>query len=114
MFIIAVQIDLKPEAAAEYKMSILKEVEHAMTMESGIVGFHVWEDDANPNHLSIYEIYRDEEALKFHHAQSYFKEFVASHAQAYTKAPSSARSGTIVTWGAKPGPWTNAKHAPKP
>ncbi len=113
MYVLSIHMELKPDKAEEYKKKILAEVEHAMEMEAGILGFHVWEDDEKPQNVTIYEVYRDEEALQFHHKQAYFNEFVQS-TRDYIVSVTSRRGKTLTKMGRDGGMWTNARHAKVP
>jgi Antibiotic biosynthesis monooxygenase len=62
MYIVLVSIQMKPERREAFLDAMLENARRSLADESGCVRFDVVEDEADPNHLILYEIYRDRAA----------------------------------------------------
>lgn len=58
----------------EYK-AIVEELAEFSRKEEGCISYGLFEDTQDPNILTFIEVWKDEEALKFHNQTEHFKKF---------------------------------------
>ncbi len=62
---------IKPEFVEAYKAAILENARQAI-LEEGILRFDVFQDQEDPTHFSLLEIYRDQAGRDFHMQSAHF------------------------------------------
>ena len=67
MYVVIVDIQIKPEHRAAFVEEMLANARASLHDEPGCVRFDVVEDEADANHLILYEIYRDRAAFEQDH-----------------------------------------------
>ena len=65
---------IKPEFVEAYKAAILENAQEAVK-EPGIFRFDVFQDNEDPSHFSLLEIYQDQAAREFHLNTPHFLKF---------------------------------------
>jgi len=65
---------IKPEFVAAYKTAILENARLTLP-EPGVLRFDVYQDQEDPTHFSLLEIYRDQDAREFHLETAHFLKF---------------------------------------
>lgn len=63
---------IKPEFIEAYKKAIIENVGTSLAIEPGILRFDVTQDQKDPAHFSLYEIYRDAKAREVHLESEHF------------------------------------------
>ena len=63
---------IKPEYIEAYKTAIIENVRTSMSTEPGFLRFDILQDQADPAHFSLYEIYRDAKAREAHLESAHF------------------------------------------
>ena len=66
MYIVVAPLQVKAEHKDAYVRALLDDAKGAVNDEPGCLRFDVLQDSSDPNRLWVYEVYRDEEALKAH------------------------------------------------
>ena len=67
-----VTIQIKPEHKEAFMESMLEDARGSVNDEPGCLRFDVIEDQADPNRIFLYEIYRDDAAIEAHRAAPHF------------------------------------------
>jgi autoinducer 2-degrading protein len=75
MFTLIVRVTVKPEFIEQYKVAILEDALGSVRDEPGCLRFDVSVDNAEPNVLYFYEVYRDEDAFKAHTQAPHFVKY---------------------------------------
>lgn len=71
MFIFQVHHYIKPDQVEVYKTATLENARETIK-EPGILRFDVFQDQADPTHFSLFEVYRDMEARQAHLDTAHF------------------------------------------
>jgi autoinducer 2-degrading protein len=71
MYIVAVNVHVKPENVDDFITAIIKNHE-GTRKEPGNVRFDVLQDRDDPNRFFLYEVYQTEEAFKAHQQQDHY------------------------------------------
>ena len=58
-----------------YKIALKEGIEAAVRKEPGVLSLYAVYDKNNPTHISVFEIYRDEDAYKSHIQTAHFKKY---------------------------------------
>ena len=66
MYVLIVKIQVKPEHLAAFIPAMNENAHHSLHDEPGCVRFDVVQDNADPSHLLLYEIYHDRAAFEAH------------------------------------------------
>ncbi len=66
MRVLLVTIDIKPEHKEQFMEEMLADARGSVTKESGCLRFDIIQDDEDPNRIYLYEVYRDDAAVKAH------------------------------------------------
>jgi quinol monooxygenase YgiN len=74
MLILTVNLRVPPEDVARLRPHI-EEVIHASRQEPGCIAYHYAEDFFTPGLFRVFEIYKDDEALKAHGQSDHFKKW---------------------------------------
>ena len=67
MYIVIVGIHVKPDHLNAFLEAMLENASSSLNNEPGCVRFDVVQDEADPAHLILYEIYRDRSAFEEDH-----------------------------------------------
>jgi autoinducer 2-degrading protein len=83
MFIVLVQVQVKPELLGEFKSAILNNAMRSVERDPGCVRFDVLQQEDDPTKWIFYEVYENEQAWVQHRASEHFLKFkeVADRAQ---------------------------------
>ena len=87
MHILFADIFIKPQFKAIYLKGIIEQTKATLTHEPGCLRFDITENNADPNLLHIYEVFRDEAALVAHRAADYHTSFLAATKDYHAKPP---------------------------
>jgi (4S)-4-hydroxy-5-phosphonooxypentane-2,3-dione isomerase len=71
--VLFVDLTVKPEHRAEFLDAVWGDANGALDNEEGCLRFDVTVDAADPNHVLLYEVYRDAAARTIHRAAPYLK-----------------------------------------
>jgi autoinducer 2-degrading protein len=71
----------------EFERLICAEIEHSLRVEPGILRFDLTRDQADPNAIHVYAVYRDAAAYAFHCEQPYYKELMARITPLFARPP---------------------------
>jgi (4S)-4-hydroxy-5-phosphonooxypentane-2,3-dione isomerase len=71
----------------EFFRLISAEVEHSLRVEPGILRFDLARDQADPDVLHVYAVYKDEAAYAFHLQQPYYQELMSKIAPLFSREP---------------------------
>jgi autoinducer 2-degrading protein len=78
-YINTVDLDIIPDQMSKF-IELAKENGAASIQEPGCREFNIMVLDGNPNHVFVYEVYDNEDALKAHLSADHFKKFIAATA----------------------------------
>lgn len=78
MYILVVTIDIKPEHREAFIEAMLEDARGSRENEPGCVRFDVIQDEANPNRIYLYEVYRDRAAFEAHLQTPHFLKWQAT------------------------------------
>jgi (4S)-4-hydroxy-5-phosphonooxypentane-2,3-dione isomerase len=67
MYVVIVDIQIKPQNRDEFLTAMLANAKASLELEPGCHQFDVVQDEADPNHLILYEIYQDKAAFEQDH-----------------------------------------------
>jgi quinol monooxygenase YgiN len=92
-------IEVDPAQLESYRSAVREQVEAAIRLEPGVLVLYSVTDNDNPTHVTVFEIYKDIAAYKFHLQSAHFKKYKAvteKMVKSLTLAPS-----TPIMLGAK-------------
>ncbi len=72
MYVLVVQIDIKPGFKDQFVAAMLDDARGSVGTEPGCVRFDVIQDEREPNRLYLYEVYRDRAAFDYHGTTPHF------------------------------------------
>ena len=83
MFIVLVQVQVKPELLVEFRSAILDNAMRSVERDPGCIRFDVLQHEDDPTKWIFYEVYENEHAWVQHRASEHFLKFkeVADGAQ---------------------------------
>lgn len=84
MFIFQVHHFIKPEQVEAYKAATLENVRQTI-LEPGILRFELFQDNEDPTHFTLFEIYKDLEARQSHLETAHFKAWREIALQAFAR-----------------------------
>ena len=76
MHVILGTIKVKPEHLNAFVENVRQHAANSLR-EPGCVRYEVLQDQADPTTICLFEVFRAEADLDFHHAQEYYKEWMA-------------------------------------
>ena len=76
MYVIHAPIQIKPGYAEKFIEAILLDAKSSVQDEPGCVRFDVIQDEADPNRIYLYEVYKDEDAFEFHKTTPHIKKWM--------------------------------------
>jgi len=77
MFVLQVNIRIKPESVDDFMQRALENGKAARTTEPGCKQFEVLVDPKDQTRIMLYEVYKDEAAFEEHQKGAAFKKYVA-------------------------------------
>jgi autoinducer 2-degrading protein len=78
---------IRPEHTEQCIRLIAAEVEHARRAEPGILRFDLARDQADPDAIHVYAVYRDAAAYAFHQAQPYYAQLMQAIEPWFSRPP---------------------------
>lgn len=91
---------IRPGCREEFFRLICAEVEHALRVEPGILRFDLARDQADPDVLHVYAVYRDRAAYEFHCAQPYYLELMSRLSPMFAREPAIREATALFPRGA--------------
>jgi len=76
-YVISVDFEIKEGMLEEALALTIRNATSSVEQEPGCLQFDVVQDNANPNHLLLFEVYKDEAAFQAHTKMPYVAEFLA-------------------------------------
>ncbi len=76
-YVISVDFEIKEGLLDQALPLVIQNATNSVKNEPGCLQFDVVQDNANPNHLMLFEVYKDEAAFQFHGKQQYVADFLA-------------------------------------
>ena len=95
MYILMVDVHVKPEHREEFVEVISANAHGASTTERGCLRFDVVQHGDDPNHFFFYEVYRSEADLEAHRQTAHFQRYIGS-SQEWMAQPASRSVGSNV------------------
>ncbi len=77
MFVLLVNVEVKPELRAEFLDAIRANAAHSVADDPGCIRFDVSEVDGSPNRFVFYEVYISEDAWQAHRKAPHFLDYKA-------------------------------------
>lgn len=75
MFAVCVTFKIHPESLPAFLPLMRAQAENSLDLEPDCLRFDIWSDDADPEAVYLYEIYRDAAAFQVHLESDHFKSF---------------------------------------
>jgi autoinducer 2-degrading protein len=72
VYVVIVDIQIKPERREAFLEEMIRNATSSLRDEPGCVRFDVVQDEADPDHLILYEIYRDRASFDDHLKTAHF------------------------------------------
>ena len=69
------KLQIDPAQLEKYKAALKEEIETSVRVEQGVLTLYAVHEKNNPTHVTIFEIYADEEAYKSHIQTPHFKKY---------------------------------------
>ena len=69
------KLEIDPLQLESYKAALKAEIETSVRVEPGVLTLYAVYDKNNPAHVTVFEIYADEEAYKSHIQTPHFKKY---------------------------------------
>lgn len=69
------KLEIHPEHLEAYKAALMEEIEASIRLEPGVIALRAVAEKANPNRITIMEIYAGVDAYKAHIASSHFQKY---------------------------------------
>jgi (4S)-4-hydroxy-5-phosphonooxypentane-2,3-dione isomerase len=76
-FVLIVDFEIKPEDADRFHAAIAENAKKSVTDEAGCLQFDVVRAQDNPNHIMLYEVYKDVPAFEAHAKMPHVAAFFA-------------------------------------
>ena len=80
MFALVVELHVKPGLREQFLAAIGENSAASVRDEEGCLRFDVVQDDADPDHFFLYEVYADDAAFQAHRAAAHFHRWRAAAA----------------------------------
>jgi quinol monooxygenase YgiN len=71
------ELDIDPAQLESYKAAEKEQIETAIRVEPGVLALYCVAAQNNPNHIRVFEMYRDIDAYKAHLESAHFKKYKA-------------------------------------
>jgi autoinducer 2-degrading protein len=101
MHVIVAEMRIKPEFRERFMEQIVDDASGSVGREPGCYQFAVTRDSSDPNHIFLFEVYRDAEAFRAHQEMPHYVKWRDTVAEWYA-AP------TVVTQGVNAWPGDEA------
>ena len=75
MFIVLVQVQVRPELLDEFKAAILNNAARSVERDPGCFRFDVLQREDDPTKWAFYEVYENEQAWVQHRSSAHFLQF---------------------------------------
>ena len=72
------EIEIDPVQLEAYRAAVQEQIEAAIRKEPGVLVLYAVAENDNPNHVRVFEIYRDRDAYESHLASDHFKKYKAA------------------------------------
>ena len=72
------EIDVDPAQLETYKAAVQEQIEAAIRLEPGVLVLYSVSNKDNPNHVTVFEIYRDRDAYLAHLQAPHFLKYKAA------------------------------------
>ena len=95
MYVIVTTLQIKSEHKAEFIEAMLDDARGSVTNEPGCLRFDVIQDEADPNRIYLYEVYKDKAAFETHTTMPHFTKW-RDTVQDWFDGPRSAGRGTNI------------------
>src|SRR3954452_10843747 len=66
------KLEIDPAQLEAYKAALKEEIETALSVEPGVLTLHAMAEKKNPAHVTLLEVYADEDAYKAHLQSPHF------------------------------------------
>jgi quinol monooxygenase YgiN len=76
MFIVLVQVQVRPELLDEFKVAILNNAARSVERDPGCFRFDVLQREDDPTKWAFYEVYENEQAWIQHRSSAHFLQFM--------------------------------------
>jgi len=96
MRVIVVKFQIKPEFREQFMKASLGDAQGANHDEPGCLRFDVIQDEADPNRIYFYEVYKDEAAVQEHLKAPHFIKWRDTVAKEWHAAPAEVARGRNV------------------
>ena len=77
MFILLVQVEVKPELLADFRVAVQDNAAKSVAHDEGCIRFDVSGVEGEPTRFVFYEVYRDEASWQAHRASPHFLAYKA-------------------------------------
>ena len=84
-YVISVDFEIKDGMLDQALPLVIGNATNSVQNEPGCLQFDVVQDTANPNHLMLFEVYKDEAAFQSHAQASYVADFLAKARPMFVK-----------------------------
>ncbi|MEK9658325.1 MAG: putative quinol monooxygenase [Chloroflexota bacterium] len=87
MIVLVVSVQVKPGRRDEFIEVIREDAENTTMREDGNFQFNVVQDNADPDHFFLYEVYRDQAAFEAHRQMPHFLKYRKATENIYVSEP---------------------------
>jgi quinol monooxygenase YgiN len=84
-YIISVDFEIREGMLDQVLPLVIQNATNSVQQEPGCLQFDVVQDNANPHHLMLFEVYRDEAAFQAHGKMPYVADFLAKARPMFAK-----------------------------
>jgi len=84
-YVISVDFEIKDGMLDQALPLVVQNAANSVKNEPGCLQFDVVQDNANPNHLMLFEVYKDEAAYQTHAKQPYVADFLTKARPMFAK-----------------------------
>jgi quinol monooxygenase YgiN len=72
------ELEIDPAQLESYEAAAKEQIDMAIRVEPGVLALYCVADKNNPNHIHVFEMYRDIDAYKQHLESAHFKKYKAA------------------------------------
>jgi len=95
MYVLVVDVYAKPGQADALLRASLDDARGSTQNEPGCLRFDVYQDQADPQHLTYVEVYKDEAALQAHTKMPHFAAWRAATKELFAQPPKIVRAHNV-------------------
>lgn len=99
---LVVKVRVKREHHQAFVEEMLLDARGSERTEPGCIAFHVVQDDADPDVLHLFEVYRDDAAIAAHQAAPHFQRWVEATKHWHEHPPEVRTCSVLHLGGARP------------